>query len=171
MKEFLLLAHFLKGFDMRHLFPFAMVLLIGCALALVAVDAQDKEAKKTEEKPKESLVKKQAKETAETLANFPYPETTEGRKFAEKVATVLNSAEDLFAESATLRKESKSEAVVAFLALDDVMLVRQLRHLSVSIALRKEKWIVDDKPLPAKYSINWDGKKWAVKELPKKEKK
>ncbi|HLD70606.1 MAG TPA: hypothetical protein VI937_01850 [Negativicutes bacterium] len=154
-----------------RLFPLAVSLLIGFALGVVATDAaQDKDGKK-KEVAKQSLVQKHAKESVKTLMDFPYPDMPEGKKLVERVTSILNSAEDLFEESAKLRKESKSEAIIALLALDDVMIARELRNLTFFLALRKDQWITDGKLSAAKYTIDWNGRLWAVKELPKKDKK
>ncbi len=133
----------------------------------------DKEVKKTEQKkvvaPKEkgSLAQKRAGLEVKGLINFPYHEIKSGRKIAEMVSEQLNLAEEVFEESERLRSEGKLDPLDL---VGSVMVRSDLRNTGFILVMRKDQMAIE-KPPQISYVINWDGKKWAVKDLPKKDKK
>lgn len=130
------------------------VLVIACG----TVGAQDPKKKMTPE----SLAQKYAKESVQTLTEFPYPDMEEGKKFAQSVADLLNSAEEFFRDSEKSRKNGETAALAGH-----TIVGFDLNLLSLRMSIEKLQWTLKDiKPPEAKYTIAWSGEKWVVKASP-----
>lgn len=153
-----------------RLFPIALGCLIVLALGMDIQSGgfmQDKEAKKEGPKKEIKLEKKsvlasseRGKKATDSLGNFPYTLDAKGKELAESMAKMLNSAEELY-------HQGEKDKVPG----SRVIILHTLNVMDLQLSLTQMQLLLKNRLPEPGYKVVWVDGQWAVKELPKKEKK